>query len=311
MTLTFPAKIIGNLDLHTNTWPNRNYFYINSMKNRTGRYAYTQHGSDESRSYILNWLFVSALFLLLFNDFYVKDTFPSFLSGKLSDVSGLIVFAFFFTFLLGNRFKTFVFITTAVLFCWWKSSLSSGFIQSWNELFGFYQVERTIDYTDLFCLIILVPANYYEPVKLRFVHQRLLVPVLFLGAFAIAATSKAKNLQAYGSSTKYLVEKSFKLKMTQAEFLKGLSLSNITVEKNPNASPPSKPGDPHFYTLKNFTISADMVVESMSISIKEQKSSIKLIIHSAALIEHPTGTTREVRKIIAGQSEEYFSVTTN
>lgn len=280
------------------------------MKNSTGRYPYTQHGHDKSLS-LLNWVFVSALFILLFNDFYLKSAFPSLVSGKLSDVSGLVVFALFFTFLLGNRWKRAVFVITALVFCWWKSSLSSGFIQNWNALFGFYNIQRTIDYTDLFCLVILIPAYYYEPAKIRFIHQRMVVPVLLTGAFAIAATSKAKNIQAYGTPTHYNIEKSFKLKMTYSEFLKALSLSNITVEKNPNATPPSKPSDPHFYILKNFTISPDIVVESMSISIKEKNSGIKLTIHSAALIEHPSGTTKEVRKIIAGQSKAYFFVTTD
>lgn len=273
-----------------------NYFYINSMKN-----SY----------YLLNRVFLLALFCLLLNDFYLKDKFPSFLIGKLSDVSGLIVFSLFFTFLLGDRFKSFVFILTSLLFCWWKSSLSTGFIQNWNELFGFYPLQRTIDYTDLFCLGILIPTYYYEPTKIRSMHHRVVIPILFLGAFVIAATSKAKNLQAYDTSIKYSVEKSFKLKMTHSEFLKELSLSNITVEKESGASPPSKPGDPHFYILKNFTISSDIVVESMSISIREKKSSIKLTIHSAALIERPNGTDREVRKNITSQSEKYFSVTTD
>ncbi|WP_343632649.1 hypothetical protein [Fluviicola sp.] len=263
----------------------------------------------KNSDYLLNRVFLLALFWLLFNDFYLKEAFPSFLSGKLSDVAGLIVFSLFFTFLFGNRLKSLVFITTALLFSWWKSSLSTGFIENWNAGIAFYPLQRTIDYTDLFCLIILVPVYYYEPVKIRFVHQRIAVPVLLLGAFAIAATSKAKNLQAYSSSTYYNVQKSFTLKMTHAAFLKELSLSNITVEKNPNATPPSKPGDPHAYILKNFTISANMVVESMYISVKEKRNGIKLTIHSAALIEHPAGTTKEVRKTIAGQSKEYFSVT--
>lgn len=261
--------------------------------------------------YLLNRVFLLALFSLLFNDFYLKAAFPSFLSGKLSDLSGLIVFTMFFTFLFGKRFKSLIFVTTGLLFCWWKSSLSGGFIRDWNEVFAFYPLERTIDYTDLFCLVILIPTYYYEPAKIRLILRWAVIPVLFLGAFAIASTSKAKNLQAYGSSTYYSIQESFKLKMTHAKFLNALSLSNITVEKNPNATPPLKPGDPHYYFLKNFSISANLVVESMYISIREKKNGIKLTIYSAALTEHPTGTTKEVRKIIMEESEEYFSVTTD
>lgn len=284
------------------------------MKNRTKRFEkHFGHGREISRSYLLNRVFLLALFCLLFNDLYLKEAFPSFISGKLSDLSGLVVFVLFFTFLAGNRFKQLVFISTAGLFCWWKSSLSSGFIQDWNEGFGFYPLQRTVDYTDLICLLVLIPAYYYKPIRIPFKYnqQWLVIPVFLLGAFAIAATSKAKNLQAYNSSVYYNVQKSFKLKMTHAKFLKELSLSNITVEKNPNATPPSKPDDPHYYILKNFSISANLVVESMYISIKEKKNGIKLTIHSAALTEHPTGNTKEVRKIIMEESEDYFSVTTD
>jgi hypothetical protein len=263
--------------------------------------------------YLLNRVFLLALFFLLFNDLYLKEAFPSFLSGKLSDLTGLIVFVLFFTFLSGNHFKSVIFFATSILFCWWKSSLSDGFIQSWNELLNFYPIERTVDYTDLFCLFILVPAYYYEPTIMRFKYnsQRLVLPVFLVGTFAIAATSKAKNYQAYGTSTYYSIQESFQLKVTRTKFLNELALSNIIVEKNPNAASPSKPSDPHAYILKNFSIGPNVVVESMYISIKEKKNGIKLTIHSAALTEHPTGTTKEVRKIIVGQSEEYFSVTTD
>ena len=261
--------------------------------------------------YLLNRVFLLALFCLLFNDFYLKEAFPSFLSGKLSDLAGLIVFALFFTVLLGNRFKRLVFISTAGFFCWWKSSLSSEFIQNWNELVAFYQLERTIDYTDIFCLFILLPTYYYEPTRIRFIHSRMVIPVLLLGVFAIAATSKAKNIKAYNSSTYYYIQESFKLQITRSEFLKALSLSNITVEESLTANPPTKPGDPHVYTLKNFNISSDISIESMLISIKEKKNGIKLTIHSAALIDDPTGTAKEIRKIITSQSEKYFSLTTD
>lgn len=258
--------------------------------------------------YLLNGVFLIALFGLLFNDFYLKAAFPSILSGKLSDVTGLIVFVFFFIFLLGNRFKTAIFVVTTLLFCWWKSSLSTGFISNWNELFPFYSIERVVDYTDLICLLVLIPVYFYQPDKtpLSFNKQQIAIPVLLLSIFAITATSKAKDLSAYNTSTRYSIDKSYKLKITRAEFLNDLSLTNITIEKNPNATPPSKPGDPHFYILKHFTISDDLVVESMFISIKETKNGIKLTIYEVSLAGHPEGTQKEVRKIVIDRSEEYF-----
>lgn len=258
--------------------------------------------------YLLNRVFLLALFLLLFNDFYLKAAYPSFLSGKLSDLSGLVVFAFFFTSLTGNRSKTLIFISTALLFCWWKSSLSSEFIDWWNHSFRFYPIERVVDYSDLFCLPVLIPLYFYQPGQTHFhiSHQRIAIPVLLLSIFAITATSKAKDLSAYNTSTRYSIDKSYKLKITRSEFLNDLSLTNITVEKNPNAVPPSKPGDPHYYILKRFTISDDLIVESMSISIKEKKNGIKLTIYEVSLTGHPEGSQKEVRKIVIDRSEDYF-----
>jgi hypothetical protein len=264
----------------------------------------------KNSDYLINRVFLIALFGLLFNDLYLKTAFPSVLSGKLSDVSGLIVFAFFFTFLLGKRFKTVVFVGIVFLFCWWKSSLSSGFISDWNELFPFYAIDRVVDYSDLIYLAVLIPVYFYQPVKRHpeFNHLGIAIPVLLLSIFAITATSKAKHLNAYDTSVRYSIQKSFRLKMTRAEFLENVSLSNITIEKNPNAVPPSKPGDPHGYLVKNFTIRDGLVVESIVIGITEKKNCIKLMIYEVSLIDPPAGSSKEIKKLMVRELEEFFDM---
>jgi hypothetical protein len=264
----------------------------------------------KNSDYLINRVFLIALFGLLFNDLYLKAAFPSVLSGKLSDVTGLIVFAFFFMFLFGKRFKTVIFVVTAILFCWWKSSLSSGFISSWNELFPFYIISRVVDYSDLICLVILIPIYFYRPAIRRpeFNHSQIAIPVLLLSIFAITATSKAKHTDAYDTSVRYSIQKSFKLKMTRTVFLENISLSNITIEKNPNAVPPSKPGDPHGYLLKNFTIRDGLVVESMVIGITEKKNCIKLMIYEVSLLDPPAGTPKDIKKLMINELEEFFDM---
>ncbi|MDF3025965.1 MAG: hypothetical protein K0S23_272 [Fluviicola sp.] len=264
----------------------------------------------KNRHYLLNRVFLLSLLTLLFNDWYLKAAYPSFLSGKLSDISGLIVFVFFFSFLLGNRFKTLVFISTAILFCWWKSSFSHGFIDKWNDFFPFYSIDRVVDYTDLICLLVLIPIYFYRPNKtlLPFSNQGILIPVLFLSVFAITATSKAKHINAYDTSVKYSIQKSFKLKMTHSEFLKNLSFSNIAFEKNPNTIPPKKSSDPHGYILKNFTIREGLTVESMLISVSERNKRIKLSIHEVSIIDPPAETGKEIKKRIVDETKELFAL---
>jgi hypothetical protein len=96
--------------------------------------------------------------------------------------------------------------------------------------------------------------------------------------------------------------------MTRTVFLDNISLSNITIEKNPNAVPPSKPGDPHGYLLKNFTIRDGLVVESMVIGITEKKNCIKLMIYEVSLLDPPAGTPKDIKKLMINELEEFFDM---
>lgn len=263
----------------------------------------------KNSDYLLNRVFLSALFLLLFNDFYLKSAAPSFLSGKLSDVSGLIVFLLFFTFLLGSKTKPAVFIATSLLFCWWKSALSNEFIHNWNNTFPFYSLERTVDYSDLFCLLVLIPLYVYQPDRISILQKnRFTTPLLLLTVFAIAATSKARPIDAYSNTKKYTIGETFKIKkVTQAEFLKYLSLSNLTLEKDPDALPPKKARDYRYYILRNFEIRDDLKVESMHIGLKERNGNLKLLIRDVTLFDPPEGTSKEIRNRLIEVFEAYFS----
>ncbi len=284
------------------------------MENRTGRYEkrYSPHGRDASRPYVLNLFFLISLITLLANDFVLKSEVPSFITGKLSDLSGLIVFVLFFTFLVGTQFKKSIFIITAPIFCWWKSSMSSGFIQNWNELFPFYTLERTVDYTDLFCLLVLIPLYFYQPKTLSLPKKQwLAAPVILLTVFAISATSKAKNISAYSSDNtkRYLIQESFKLKkVTYTEFLEYLALSNIKVEKKESSTPPIKPVDYHYYVLRNYEFADDLRVESMNIAVREKNGNLKLVIQDVTLFNPPEETEKAVKERLMEVFEDYFSI---
>lgn len=103
--------------------------------------------------------FLISLATLLLNDFVLKQQFHNALTGKLSDIAGLIVFALFWNFVF-PRLKLEIYCLTALLFILWKSPYSQSMINWWNS-FSPIHVARTVDYTDLIALLVL-PISYYR-----------------------------------------------------------------------------------------------------------------------------------------------------
>jgi hypothetical protein len=130
-------------------------------------------------------LFILGLGLLLFNDFYLKAEFSNWLTGKLSDVSGLFIFPLFLT-VIFPRFKRACFIGTAVLFIFWKTPFSTPVIDEINGI-GI-PVERTVDFTDLWTLFILPIAFAYERSKYAVWNLKPKV-LIFISAFSFVATT--------------------------------------------------------------------------------------------------------------------------
>ncbi|MDY8134458.1 hypothetical protein [Aquimarina sp. 2201CG5-10] len=101
--------------------------------------------------------FITSIFLLLFNDLYLKYEYHNYLTGKLSDFAGLFAFPYFFSCFFPKKIKP-IYIFSGVLFVLWKSELS-------QPIFDFahsYEIgiDRTIDYSDLVSLLIL-PISYH------------------------------------------------------------------------------------------------------------------------------------------------------
>lgn len=143
---------------------------------------------------VLSPLFLMGLCLLLINDFYLKIAFGNWLTGKLSDVAGLFIFPLF----LGVCFqkqKKLSFIATGLLFTIWKLPIVDGLIEwfnSWHIYIG-----RTVDYTDLFTLVILPLSYYYQ--QSNFTTIRLSPSLVSLvSIFAFCATNfPPRKLQTY------------------------------------------------------------------------------------------------------------------
>ncbi|WP_343558879.1 hypothetical protein [Sphingobacterium sp.] len=149
--------------------------------------------------HLVSPLFIFFLVLLIVNDFFLKAAFHNAVTGKLSDFSGLFIFPIFWSAIF-PRHKLSVFITTAVLFVFWKSNYSSGIIQF---LKPYFSIARTVDPTDLIALFMLLFAWLHikrvsRPTIGSTLKTRL--TAYFIGAIAIfsfCATSQPRYIQFF------------------------------------------------------------------------------------------------------------------
>lgn len=101
--------------------------------------------------------FLSSLCILLVNDHLLKEIFSNWITGKLSDFSGLFIFPIFWTAFFPNH-RNRIYCLTALFFIWWKSPYSQEVINFWNS-FSLFNIGRSIDYTDYIAISIL-PVSY-------------------------------------------------------------------------------------------------------------------------------------------------------
>ena len=159
--------------------------------------------------------FVLGLLLLLFNDFAFKEQFHNGFTGKLSDFAGLFVFPLFWSAFFPRR-KTLIYVSTAALFVFWKSVYSQFLIEGWNSL-PFFGIERTVDYTDLWALLILPLSYSYSNISSAVhVPNRLLHVIALVSLVAFTATQYSQkfsysNQYEFQISRKELLDRISKL----------------------------------------------------------------------------------------------------
>jgi hypothetical protein len=145
---------------------------------------------ETSRSVIQRPIFLIPLFILLLNDFYLKYEFPNFLTGKLSDFTGLFVFNLFWISLFPKK-KVLISILTSLGFVWWKSIFSESFIQYWNSL-EIISLGRVTDLSDLIALI-TIPIGLFLPQNNKVRWDLPKFGIASLAIFAFCATSYQHN----------------------------------------------------------------------------------------------------------------------
>lgn len=138
------------------------------------------------------WPFVLSLAILVANDFWLKTDYPGPLTGKLSDIAGVALVTML---ALASRVRPAVVLAgIAAAFAWWKSPLSQPLIDAvngWSPI----AIGRTVDYGDLFALLVMPPcvAVARQPARFKLpgetVRRFLRVPLIALTAFSLLATS--------------------------------------------------------------------------------------------------------------------------
>ncbi len=144
-------------------------------------------------------LFLLSLALLLLNDFWWKQAFHNSFTGKLSDFAGLFAFSWVVLTIV-RKWKWHLVTGIAITFIWWKSSLSQGFIESWNAI-PLLPIQRVVDYADLMALVVLPFAAWrfgktskstsFESSKASLAVR---LSILTLALFSFCATSYMDGL---------------------------------------------------------------------------------------------------------------------
>lgn len=183
---------------------------------------------------LLNYVFVVSIILLFINDHFLKLYFHNWFTGKFSDFLGMIIFPLFLAYIF-PRLRTFSVFVSFILFIFWKSPFSDGFIDFYNQISPI-AVARVVDYTDFIAFIFLVIPfllikydALLQPLKIRKIRPALvLVPSIFM----MMATSPPPYYR-YGSDGMVLFnDYSFKIPKSKTEALDELKNRNILFKKD-------------------------------------------------------------------------------
>lgn len=143
---------------------------------------------------ILNPYFIAGLILLILNDFYLKYEYGNFITGKLSDFAGLLIFPMFSATIIPKLRKS-ISLITGIGFIIWKLPLFSPFIGIANQILP-VTIHRVVDYSDYIALIILPLSHYlinhresYSLIKADKLRSIPKYSLLVIAFFAFCATS--------------------------------------------------------------------------------------------------------------------------
>lgn len=183
---------------------------------------------------LLNYVFIVSIILLFINDHFLKLHFHNWFTGKFSDFLGMIIFPLFLAYIF-PRLRTFSVFVSFVLFIFWKSPFSEGFIDFYNHISPI-AVARVVDYTDFIAFVFLVIPfllikydALLQPFKIRKISPAL---VLAPSVFVMMATSPPPYYRFGSDGMVSFQDYSFKMQKSKVEALDELKNRNILFKKD-------------------------------------------------------------------------------
>lgn len=183
---------------------------------------------------VINYIFILSVILLFINDHFLKLEYHNWLTGKLSDFLGMIIFPLFLAYLF-PKLKTNTIPITIILFIFWKSPFSQSFINFYNE-FAFIKITRVVDYTDLIAFLFL-PIPYFfiknekklNLIKINNINTSLIiVPSILI----MLSTSPPKHYGYNRAGYLYFYNYSFKIKNDENIIINELKKRNLKIHKD-------------------------------------------------------------------------------
>ncbi|MDF2381488.1 hypothetical protein JMG10_08450 [Nostoc ellipsosporum NOK] len=243
-----------------------------------------------------NYIIVAALFILVLNDHFLKWTFHNTLTGKLSDFAGVLLLPFVISYLLKSRHFTAI-ILTAIFFTWWKSPLSSGFID-WYNTWALIPITRVVDYTDLVALIMLLPAYkiMQRPEVFGFSFPRLqkLHPALLLipVSFALMATAPPYSYYLQPGGDVYIGKK-YRVRGTPDEVLAELRANGFNPQREPDTTTLYRVNT---YRLDNVVLEGD-TVQTINFGLMPQGRKTYVFVNYINLNGYHESNWRKLRRL--------------
>ena len=183
---------------------------------------------------LLNYVFVVSIILLFINDHFLKLYFHNRFTGKFSDFLGMIIFPLFLAYIF-PKLRTFSILVSFVLFIFWKSPFSEGFINFYNQISPI-AVARVVDYTDFIAFVFLIIPfllmkydALLQPLKIRKISPAL---VLVPSVFVMMATSPPPYYRFGSNGLVSFQDYSFKMQKSKTEALGELKNRNILFKKD-------------------------------------------------------------------------------
>jgi hypothetical protein len=186
--------------------------------------------TERNKHLIINYIFIICVIILFLNDHFFKYAFSNQITGKLSDIAGIIIIPLILTYIF-PKIKTHSVWISALLFIFWKSPYSESIIKFYNN-FALIPITRVVDYSDIL-VIAFLPTAYYLIKNInsfRFMTVNKIHPsfILFPASFILMATSPPPSFYYTFSRGNFRCYKChFTVNKTQDEIVEILKKSDI------------------------------------------------------------------------------------